>query len=172
MALDELLLRRVSAGGRPALRFYGWDPPCLSLGRNQPAAGRVDLDAAARHGVDIVRRPTGGLAVLHHLELTYAVAVPVGLLGSPRETYAALCRALASGLRRLGAPAMVVGDAADAPTRPASPPSARGAGPAPPPSARGAGVAPPPLAPGYLAPAHLDARCFASAAPGEIAASG
>lgn len=104
MAVDEALLASVRSGGPPVLRFYRWSPACLSLGRNQPARGRYDLEAIHARGLDVVRRPTGGRAVLHDRELTYSVAVSEGLLGSPRATYAAINRALAVGLRRLGVP--------------------------------------------------------------------
>ena len=110
MALDEALAESVAEGGAPVLRFYRWSPACLSLGRNQPAAGRYDLDALARRGWEVVRRPTGGRAVLHHRELTYSVALPATLLGSPRDAYTALNRALVAGLRRLGVDAAVQGD--------------------------------------------------------------
>ena len=105
MGVDEALAESVAAGGAPVLRFYRWSPACLSLGRNQPARGRYDLDALAARGIDVVRRPTGGRAVLHHRELTYSVAVPDGALGSPRAAYSAINRALVAGLRRMGAPA-------------------------------------------------------------------
>lgn len=104
MAVDEALIASVRVGGPPTLRFYRWSPACLSFGRNQPARGRYDLEAIHARGLDVVRRPTGGRAVLHDGELTYSVAVPNGLLGSPRATYAAINRALAAGLRRLGVP--------------------------------------------------------------------
>jgi lipoyl(octanoyl) transferase len=100
MAVDQALLESVQRGGPPALRFYRWQPACLSLGRNQPA--RVDRARLARDGIDLVRRPTGGLAVLHDHELTYCVVLPVGLLGSPRETYEAINRGLLAGLVSLG----------------------------------------------------------------------
>ncbi|HEV7590799.1 MAG TPA: lipoate--protein ligase family protein [Longimicrobium sp.] len=103
MAVDEALAASVAAGGAPVLRFYRWEPACLSLGRNQPARGRYDLAALAAAGIDVVRRPTGGRAVLHRRELTYSVAAPVALLGPPRPAYAAINRALVAGLRRLGA---------------------------------------------------------------------
>ena len=109
MGADEALAASVRAGGPPVLRFYRWRPACLSLGRNQPARGRYDLDAIEARGVDVVRRPTGGRAVLHHRELTYSVAVPERALGSPREAYAALNRALVAGLRKLGGDARVQG---------------------------------------------------------------
>src|SRR3954451_18997918 len=89
MAVDEALAASVADGGVPVLRFYRWEPACLSLGRNQPARGRYDLAALAAAGVDVVRRPTGGRAVLHRRELTYSAAAPVALLGPPRHAYAA-----------------------------------------------------------------------------------
>jgi lipoate-protein ligase A len=103
MAVDEALAASVAGGGAPVLRVYRWEPACLSLGRNQPARGRYDLAALAAAGIDVVRRPTGGRAVLHRRELTYSVAAPVALLGPPRPAYAAINRALVAGLRRLGA---------------------------------------------------------------------
>jgi lipoyl(octanoyl) transferase len=102
MAVDEALAESVRTGGLPVLRFYRWRPECLSLGRNQPARDHYDPDALARRGLEVVRRPTGGRAVLHDRELTYSVAVPDGALGPPRGAYAAVNRALVAGLRRLG----------------------------------------------------------------------
>jgi lipoyl(octanoyl) transferase len=103
MAVDHALFERVQAGAAPVLRFYRWQPACLSLGRNQPA--RAQQQQLAALAIDVVRRPTGGLAVLHDQELTYSVAVRVGQLGSPRATYEAINRALLSGLLHLGVPA-------------------------------------------------------------------
>jgi lipoate-protein ligase A len=107
MALDEALMESVGAGGEVVLRFYGWAPACLSLGRNQPAAGMYREEAIAAAGLGVVRRPTGGRAVLHDRELTYSVVTPAGLLGSARESYARVNRALAAGVRRLGVPARI-----------------------------------------------------------------
>jgi lipoate-protein ligase A len=104
MAVDEALAESVRAGGPPVLRVYRWSPPCLSLGRNQPSDG-YDRDEIRRRGLDVVRRPTGGRAVLHHRELTYSVAAREGALGGPRQSYAAINRALVAGLMRLGVPA-------------------------------------------------------------------
>jgi lipoate-protein ligase A len=84
-------------------RVYTWARPTLSLGRHQAAAGRYDLARADALGVDVVRRPTGGRAVLHHRELTYAVAAPAGD-GSLREAYDRVTALLVDALRRLGAP--------------------------------------------------------------------
>ncbi|HEX8695321.1 MAG TPA: lipoate--protein ligase family protein [Longimicrobium sp.] len=105
MAVDEALAESVAEGGAPVLRFYRWRPACLSLGRHQPARGRYDLAALAARGIDVVRRPTGGRAVLHHRELTYAAAFPASWSGGPRAAYAAMNGALVAGLARLGAPA-------------------------------------------------------------------
>jgi lipoate-protein ligase A len=102
MAVDEALMD-VARDGGVALRFYRWDPPCLSLGRNQAARGRYDLDAADRRGIEVVRRPTGGRAVLHDRELTYSVVAPSGLWGGLRESYRRINRALLRGLAGLGA---------------------------------------------------------------------
>src|SRR5690606_29775482 len=105
MALDEALMEAVRAGADPVLRFYRWSPRCLSLGRNQPAAQRYDAERLRADGIDVVRRPTGGRAVLHDRELTYSAVFAEGALGSPREAYAAINGALVAGLRRLGVPA-------------------------------------------------------------------
>lgn len=102
MAVDEALAESVAAGGAPALRFYRWAPACLSLGRNQPARGAFDEGRLRERGIDVVRRPTGGRAVLHARELTYSLAAGVEGLGAPRAAYAAVNRALVAGLRRLG----------------------------------------------------------------------
>src|SRR5947199_97360 len=76
MAADDALLEGTATSGRPALRFYAWDPPTLSLGYFQPAADRLaDPRLAA---LPFVRRPTGGGAIVHHHELTYALALPPG----------------------------------------------------------------------------------------------
>lgn len=102
MALDEALLERARTTGEAVGRVYGWSRPTLSLGRNQTAAGHYDLELAAELGVDIVRRPTGGRAVLHHREITYAICAPAPEDGSLRESYAAVNRLLHDALSRLG----------------------------------------------------------------------
>src|SRR5947199_7308592 len=75
MAADEALLGHAAAG-RAALRFYTWSEPTLSLGYFQRAAERLADDRLA--GLPYVRRPTGGGAIVHHHELTYALALPTG----------------------------------------------------------------------------------------------
>lgn len=109
MAIDVALLESVKAGGAPVLRLYRWDPACLSFGRNQPTRGRYDAAAAADRGIDLVRRPTGGQAVLHDDELTYAVIARVSVIGKPRAAYRRINEALVDGLGRLGVAAMVAG---------------------------------------------------------------
>lgn len=102
MALDDALMERARRTGEAVLRIYGWRRPTLSLGRNQWAAGRYDTDRAAALGIDIVRRPTGGRAVLHHHEVTYSVTAPASGLGTLRESYGCLNRLVLDALRRLG----------------------------------------------------------------------
>lgn len=76
MAIDEAIMLAHGAGNvPPTLRFYGWRPAALSLGYFQKARAEVDLEACARQGVDVVRRLTGGRAVLHDAELTYSLVV-------------------------------------------------------------------------------------------------
>jgi lipoate-protein ligase A len=105
MARDVALLEAVAAGASAAtLRLYGWDPPCLSLGRHQGAEAAA-LEFCRSEGIDVIRRPTGGRALLHHLELTYALAAPLGVGPLPRGlqgAYRAICGALVAALRGLG----------------------------------------------------------------------
>lgn len=105
MALDEAILDSVISGEQPpTLRFYSWEPACLSLGHAQPI-DQVDLDALKSHGWDLVRRPTGGRAILHVDELTYSVCAgqnhPI-MSGGLLESYRRLAAALVSGLELLG----------------------------------------------------------------------
>lgn len=123
MAVDEALMRAVAVGGLTTLRFYRWAPGCLSFGRNQEAIGAYDGTLAASRGIDVVRRPTGGRAVYHDRELTYAVAAPADAWGTLRTAYCRINRALAAGLRGLGVPAGCAGEAPGAPRAPL--PSAR-----------------------------------------------
>ncbi len=105
MALDQALLQRSQQTGERWLRLYQWAPHCLSFGRHEPATRRYDRQRIASLGLDVVRRPTGGRAVWHGRELTYALAAPSRGLGDLRETYLAIHRMLAVALRRLGADA-------------------------------------------------------------------
>jgi len=104
MALDDAILAcRARGQAPPTLRFYAWRPPALSLGRFQRAEGAADVRALERLGIDLVRRPTGGRAVLHDREVTYSVVVSEDSLGgSVLEAYLTLSEGLVAGLERLG----------------------------------------------------------------------
>ncbi|MGQ4810627.1 Octanoyltransferase LipM [Candidatus Entotheonellaceae bacterium PAL068K] len=108
MALDEAILRLHEAGRvPPTLRVYGWNTPTLSLGYAQPTSQEVDLVACQRHKVTVVRRPTGGRAVLHDQEVTYSVVLPTTLSPGPNtltEHYRLIGLALAAALQQLGLP--------------------------------------------------------------------
>ncbi len=101
MALDESILESVAAGDSPpTLRFYAWDPACLSLGYAQ-SIDDVDRAGLQKAGWELVRRPTGGKAILHTDELTYAIAGPAdhpllkdGVLASYQRLSAGLLAAL------------------------------------------------------------------------------
>jgi lipoyl(octanoyl) transferase len=117
MAVDETLLRLAETEGARVLRLYRWSPPCLSFGRHEPARRRYRRDRIAERGLDTVRRPTGGRAVWHDAELTYAVAAPAATFGTRAETYLAIHRTLACALARLG----LATSLAPAPVRAAGP---------------------------------------------------
>ncbi|MEP7290771.1 MAG: biotin/lipoate A/B protein ligase family protein [Chloroflexota bacterium] len=108
MALDDALLTAVAAGDAPpTLRLYGWSPPCLSLGYGQRAQEADRTRLAANHW-DLVRRPTGGRAILHADELTYSLALPIDhplAHGSIVESYRRISAALLLALHILGAQA-------------------------------------------------------------------
>ena len=105
MAADEAILEHVGRGeGRPTLRLYAWEPACLSLGHAQPFAD-VDVERLRGRGWEMVRRPTGGRAILHTDELTYSVIGPGNeprLAGSVLESYNRLACALLQAVRALG----------------------------------------------------------------------
>ena len=115
MAVDEVLLDRVAAGASaPTLRFYQWMPACLSLGYFQ-LFDVVNRDGCRALGVEVVRRPTGGRAILHDRELTYSLALPASLLGHDGgvlPSYYRLSLALQEGLRGLGVPATLAPESA------------------------------------------------------------
>ena len=102
MARDTALQARAARTGETVFSVYSWSAPTLSFGRNQPARGRYDLATIRASGSDVVRRPTGGRAILHHREVTYSVTAPIDDSFPLRETYARINRILQSGLSRLG----------------------------------------------------------------------
>lgn len=150
MAVDAALLEAVAAGARPTLRLYRWARPTLSFGRNQPARQRYDEAGAAERGIGFVRRPTGGQAVLHDDELTYAVVAGVGVIGRPRSAYHRVNEALVAGLRALGVDAALSPGTAGVPRQ------------------NGASV------PGSPGGSRIDwtAACFRRPARGEVVAGG
>ena len=107
MAVDEAILEATHHGDSlPTLRLYAWTPACLSLGHAQPYAD-VDTVRLREHGWDVVRRVTGGRAILHTDELTYSVAGPAEnpiLAGSVLESYSRLAKALLHAVRNLSLP--------------------------------------------------------------------
>jgi lipoate-protein ligase A len=159
MAVDEALMD-FARSGTVTLRFYTWQPHCLSLGRNQRTGrdslaagderrtGRSSLPGAPdlRPGEEVVRRPTGGRSVFHGPELTYCLTAPDRVWGGPRAIYRRVNRAIRRGLVSLGA-------AIDSPDADLSP------------SQRGEGAPPPPV------PLGPDG-CFRDPAPGEVIARG
>lgn len=106
MALDGRLLEARERGDLPNLfRLYTWHPPAVSLGWHQDPARELDLDRVAARGFGVVRRPTGGRAILHADELTYAVVAGVAdprLGGSLASSHAAISRVFQSALGRVG----------------------------------------------------------------------
>lgn len=101
MARDHALAEALDPG-RGVLRLYRWTRPTLSFGRNEPALELYDRDAVERGRNDVVRRPTGGRAVFHHHEVTYAAVTPLRALGGVRESYRLVNAALVRGLAELG----------------------------------------------------------------------
>lgn len=108
MAVDEAILLAVGKrASLPTLRLYAWEPACLSLGYAQPISD-VDQERLHTRGWDLVRRPTGGRAILHTDELTYAVIGPHDeprLAGGVLESYQVLAGALLAALHILSVPA-------------------------------------------------------------------
>jgi lipoate-protein ligase A len=106
MALDEAILEAVESGrSPPTLRLYAWDPPCLSIGYAQSSAV-VDSDRMAAAGWDLVRRPTGGKAILHTDELTYSIigrARDPLFAGGVVPSYERLSAGLVAALAEFGA---------------------------------------------------------------------
>jgi lipoate-protein ligase A len=106
MALDEAILASVEAGqSPPTIRVYGWSPPCISLGHSQDPARELDLEAVADRGYDVVKRATGGRAVLHIDELTYSVIARADAepwCATQSLSYRAISQAVAQALSETG----------------------------------------------------------------------
>jgi lipoyl(octanoyl) transferase len=110
MAVDESILEHIGRGESvPTLRLYAWNPPCLSLGHAQPFSD-VDINRLKQRGWEVVRRATGGRAILHTDELTYAVIAPSSeprVEGSVLESYNRLAQALLLAVKNLEIPVEV-----------------------------------------------------------------
>lgn len=105
MAFDEATLEHAEARSTATLRFFDWDRPAITIGYAIDAPGSLDLDEAARRGVPVVRRVTGGGMVLHGRDLTYAITFPRDAIARDQgliETYRTINRAFADGLERFG----------------------------------------------------------------------
>jgi lipoate-protein ligase A len=99
MAIDEALIENI--GEAPVLRIYGWRPAAISVGYFQSIKEEVDLEKCSQLGVDVVRRLTGGGAVLHEFELTYSFITkqyPQNIMESCRW----ICNAIVMSINRLG----------------------------------------------------------------------
>lgn len=121
MAIDEALFRlNHKDDAPPTVRFYCWEKPTVSLGYFQEAAKEINLDTCSHLGIDLVRRPTGGKAVLHGYDITYAVvAKETNPLFSKDilDTYRSISHCIAEGLNSLGINAVM----ADEPRKGISP---------------------------------------------------
>ena len=112
MAIDEAILKSCCEGkSPPTIRFYGWKPLAVSLGYSQQIEDTINLQACKRLEVDVVRRPTGGRAILHDEELTYSLYSPLdnplfrtGIL----ETYRKKGFCLIEGFKKLNINAQMV----------------------------------------------------------------
>ena len=113
MAADQAIIEHIGRRAAiPTLRLYAWDPPCLSLGQGQPFAD-VDIVRLEERGWDVVRRPTGGRAILHTDEITYSIIAPADeprVAGSILESYNRLSIALLEAVKALGLPVEIKED--------------------------------------------------------------
>lgn len=105
MSFDEKMLNDciTSEDKEPVLRLYGWSPACVSLGRNQ--RDTIDYEVCNQNNIDVVRRITGGRALLHDKELTYSFVCPVSFLQSGEsviKSYKEISQALIFGMNELG----------------------------------------------------------------------
>jgi len=111
MAVDEVLLYATVRGDSlPTIRLYSWEPACLSLGYAQKVKD-VDLDLLAKYGWELVRRVTGGRAILHTDEITYSVLAPLTeprVAGTVLESYQRIAEALIMAVRALDIPVEMV----------------------------------------------------------------
>lgn len=107
MARDVALQDHSRKTGECVFSLYSWIRPTLSLGRNQTAKGLYDLAQIDRQGMDVVRRPTGGRAILHDREITYSVTGPDSFAPGLGQAYDAINAILLAGLKSVGVPASI-----------------------------------------------------------------
>jgi lipoate-protein ligase A len=100
MAIDYILSSQCKTTGVPILRFYGWDPYCLSIGYHQKP-DLIERRKLKENGYDFARRPTGGRAIFHAEELTYSIHIPKDLLHH-QKLYLYIHEIFCQGLRDLG----------------------------------------------------------------------
>lgn len=110
MATDAALLATVQTD-RMVWRWYAWATPTISFGRHEVTTGRFDAESIRAAGLDAVRRPTGGRALLHAREITYSVTGPLPAHMGWRVAYDAINRLLVATLRDVGVPATLAGPA-------------------------------------------------------------
>ena len=101
MALDEVLMNCINYHNMPILRIYGWQPPTVSIGYFQSLDEEVDIKRCRQMGIDVVRRITGGGAVLHESELTYSFITNV-YPKNIMESYNLICDAIVISVNKLG----------------------------------------------------------------------
>lgn len=110
MSIDRNLFEESKKNGSVHLRFYIWSPPAISFGRNQKLEGVVNLKECKKNNVELVKRPTGGRALLHHKELTFFLSGPLDEKIFPKnfqENYNFISLALLKGLKNLKIPAEI-----------------------------------------------------------------
>lgn len=105
MAIDQTIADNISSGGFvPTIRFFSWNPFCLSLGKHQ-SINDVNLESCKKLNVDVIKRPTGGKAVFHATEFTYSVIIPAAsklFRKTIHETYLLIAEWLSDGLSEYG----------------------------------------------------------------------
>ena len=109
MACDLWLMEVAKTSGEGVLRVYSWLRPTVSFGRNERALDFYSDQSLTEAGLEAVRRPTGGRALLHSREVTYAVALPIASNISWPSAYDAVNQILLSAMRALGVNAIIVG---------------------------------------------------------------
>lgn len=106
MGCDYALIHSVRmAQCGPVLRFYGWNPPAITIGYSQEVEDEVNSDTCKENGVDIIRRITGGGAVFHEHEITYSIVLPLAhplIQGTILESYSVILSPIIEGLRICG----------------------------------------------------------------------